>query len=47
MIKILKDYLEYIPGRIIDLEKAFNNGDASSLERQAHKLKGLSANIGT
>lgn len=46
VFNILDDFLEYIPIKISDLKKAFDNGEASSVRHEAHRIKGLTANIG-
>ena len=43
---IFKDYLDEIPKRIETIQKAIDNGDILDLKREAHTLKGSSANIG-
>lgn len=43
---ILDDFIEYLPGKILDLKKAFNKSNASSVRRKAHTIKGSSANVG-
>ena len=44
--KILNDFYEYIPDKITILKKAYDMGDALSVRRMAHTIKGASANVG-
>ncbi len=44
--QILYDFYEYIPEKISALKKAYGRGDASSVRRQAHTIKGSSSNVG-
>ncbi len=43
---ILDGFLEDIPKQILTLEKYIEDQDGSSAERQAHSIKGASANVG-
>ena len=43
---ILGGFLEDIPRKFTALKKALNNSDASSVQLQAHTIKGASANVG-
>jgi signal transduction histidine kinase/PleD family two-component response regulator len=44
--EILGVFLEDVPRKFADLKEALDNGDASSVQFQAHTLKGASANVG-
>ncbi|MCD6325997.1 PAS domain S-box protein, partial [bacterium] len=44
--EIMKIFLQDMPLQIKKLETALENGDASLAERQAHTIKGASANVG-
>ena len=44
--KFLKEFLEGLPKRLENMEKALNMKDWESLGNEAHKLKGISANLG-
>ena len=43
---ILKDFCNYIPDKISALKKAYHTGDSSSVQHQAHTIKGSTANVG-
>jgi CheY-like chemotaxis protein/HPt (histidine-containing phosphotransfer) domain-containing protein len=44
--KFLKEFLDGLPKRLENMEKALNIKDWESLGNEAHKLKGISANLG-
>ncbi len=44
--EILDEFIENVPNRLAAVREAFNNGDVPSLHREAHTLKGASANVG-
>ena len=44
--KFLKEFLEGLPKRLENMEKALNMKDWEILGNEAHKLKGISANLG-
>ncbi len=44
--EIIGEFLEDIPNKLIVLQEALDKVDASSLQRDAHTLKGASANVG-
>ncbi len=44
--EILSEFLEDVPRKFTALQEALDNGDAPSVELQAHTLKGASANVG-
>ena len=44
--EIIGDFLREVPHVFADLKEALGNGDAPSVQRQAHTLKGSSANVG-
>ncbi len=44
--KFLKEFLEGLPKRLENMEKALNTKDWEILGNEAHKLKGISANLG-
>ena len=44
--EILGEFMEDVPRKFIALKEALDNGDAPSVQREAHTLKGASANIG-
>ncbi len=44
--EIISDFLEDVPNKLIALQEAIDKVDAPSLQRQAHTLKGASANVG-
>ena len=44
--KILNDFVNDVPNKLVALKEALNNGDASSVQNHAHNLKGASANVG-
>jgi len=43
---IIETFLEDLPAQIKQLKEAVTTGEAQSVERQAHKIKGASANLG-
>jgi len=43
---IIEFFLEYLPGQIETLHKALAAGDADTLRREAHSLKGSAGNLG-
>jgi len=43
---LVEGFLEDIPLQITALKKYLENGDVSATERQAHTIKGASANVG-
>ena len=43
---IIAIYLEDVPKQISDFKKSLANGEANNVKRQAHTIKGASANIG-
>jgi len=43
---IIEFFLEYLPGQIETLHKALDAGDADTLRREAHSLKGSAGNLG-
>ena len=44
--EILGEFLKDIPNKLIALQEALDKVDAPALQRQAHSLKGSSANVG-
>jgi CheY-like chemotaxis protein len=44
--KILNEFVNDVPNKLMALKEALNNGDASSVQNHAHNLKGASANVG-
>jgi signal transduction histidine kinase/DNA-binding response OmpR family regulator len=44
--EIFGEFLEDVPRKFIALKEALDNGDAGLVQREAHTLKGASANIG-
>lgn len=44
--KFLKEFMEGLPNRLANMEKAINMKDWELLGNEAHKLKGISANLG-
>ena len=44
--EILGGFLEDVPRKFAALKEALDNGDAPSVQREAHTLKGASANVG-
>jgi len=45
MIDILRGLIEHMPGRLEAINQALASKDANALYRQAHNLKGISANF--
>jgi len=43
--KILEEFLDDVPNKLMALKEAFDNGDAVSVQNHAHNLKGASANV--
>jgi len=46
LIELIDVYLDEMPSRLVQLRKAFDDGDADALIREAHTLKSGSANVG-
>jgi len=44
--EILGEFLEDVPRKFTALKEALDNGDAPSVQFQAHTIKGQSANVG-
>jgi len=44
--EILVEFMEDVPRKIAALKEALDKNSASSVQREAHTLKGASANIG-
>jgi two-component system sensor histidine kinase/response regulator len=44
--EILGEFLEDVPRKFVALKQALDNGDAPSVQLQAHTIKGESANVG-
>jgi two-component system sensor histidine kinase/response regulator len=44
--QILGEFLEDVPRKFVALKQALDNGDAPSVQHQAHSIKGESANVG-
>ena len=44
--EILGEFLEDVPRKFTALKEALDNGDAPSVQLQAHTIKGQSANVG-
>jgi CheY-like chemotaxis protein len=42
---ILQEFMRYLPDQLQKLNNAINKGDAKEVEREAHSLKGASANL--
>lgn len=44
--EMLREFLDSLPGLLTSLEKAAKTGDAKTVQRQAHKIKGTAMNLG-
>jgi HPt (histidine-containing phosphotransfer) domain-containing protein len=45
MMEMCREFIDHLPGRMVDLHSAMNSGDINSLGRQAHNLKGIALNF--
>lgn len=46
LAQVLQMFLEQAPERLAQVEAALRDGDAKTLEREAHSLKGTAATLG-
>ena len=44
--KMLEEFIDYVPKQLRTLDKAVKKGDAETVDREAHSLKGLAAQLG-
>jgi two-component system sensor histidine kinase/response regulator len=45
MVEMFREYLAHLPGRMVDIHAALAAGDANTISRLAHNLKGISLNF--
>lgn len=45
MLEMCRDFRDHLPGRIAEINSAFNESDINRLHRQSHTLKGIALNF--
>jgi HPt (histidine-containing phosphotransfer) domain-containing protein len=45
MLEMCRDFRDHLPGRITEINSAFNESDINRLHRQSHTLKGIALNF--
>jgi len=46
LAEIIENFLDSVPGRLVEIEQAIGRGDSAEVEQLAHRLKGSAANLG-
>jgi HPt (histidine-containing phosphotransfer) domain-containing protein len=44
-VEMCQDFMQHMPGRLLEIDSAVQTGDSTTLNRLAHSVKGVSANF--